>query len=706
MLLILPGCGGDDTPLGQGASSVAQARQPDGDAAFTVGLPAHDANVAFRMAGSSSDETFDGIGGLVDTAPLIYAYPEPQRSQILDYLFKPNYGQAIQVLKLEIGGDSNSTVASESAFQHRADSPPDVMNGYQTWMAQEALKRNPKIRIWGLLWGAPRWVGAICSRAGNAYLAKWAKLMKSQAGVPVHYLSAGQNEQTCEQGANRAGNTFDDAQNIASLRETLDRNGLREIRVIGYDGQGLPAESALAGQAPGNLYAVGVHYPGVWKAPLEWGPVDHAGDAVKALGIKYWASEDTDFQSLQPAPGKLTRQYNFRYLQQGLTLITNWSLIGAAYANMEYMERSENGSPPQMALYAQEPWSGHYTIYAPPFWSMAHTTQFTEPGWRYVRSASARLPKGGSIVSYRDGTEAAQDWTAVIETTDATDTQTIHLSFGSGFKTGNFSVFSSHADSQAYFENAGSFSMDDDGLTVSVKPHSIVTLSSLTGRAKGTAVDTAPASRPFPRVYSDTFNAYRAGETKIGYFAPVQGAFEIRPCAALRAGNCMTQAAAPDPIRWQYATVENPFMLVGNRDAGDATVKADVRLPDTQERTYGAIGGHAQLGNNRTDGTYTNAYGAFKGYDLRILGAGTWELAYTESGTRQVLASGQLTGSPTDWHRLQLAFASGKVAASIDGAVVSVQTADVDSLSTGMGALLSSYSPVQFDNFAMIESRL
>ena len=52
--------------------------------------------------------TFHGIGGLSGggaTSVLLRDYPEPQRSQILDYLFKPNFGASLQILKVEIGGD-------------------------------------------------------------------------------------------------------------------------------------------------------------------------------------------------------------------------------------------------------------------------------------------------------------------------------------------------------------------------------------------------------------------------------------------------------------------------------------------------------------------------------------------------------------------------------------------------------------------------
>lgn len=55
---------------------------------------------------------FDGIGGLSGggaTSVLLRDYPEPQRSTILDLLFKPNFGASLHILKVEIGGDAQST---------------------------------------------------------------------------------------------------------------------------------------------------------------------------------------------------------------------------------------------------------------------------------------------------------------------------------------------------------------------------------------------------------------------------------------------------------------------------------------------------------------------------------------------------------------------------------------------------------------------
>ena len=66
---------------------------------------------------------FEGTGALSAGASsrLLLDYPEPERSQILDYLFKPNYGAALQILKVEIGSDTNSTCGSEPCHMRGPD---------------------------------------------------------------------------------------------------------------------------------------------------------------------------------------------------------------------------------------------------------------------------------------------------------------------------------------------------------------------------------------------------------------------------------------------------------------------------------------------------------------------------------------------------------------------------------------------------------
>ena len=85
------------------------------------------------LDGNSSGRTFDGLGAVSAGASsrLLIDYPEPQRSRILDYLFKPGYGAALQRLKVEIGADVNSTDGSEPVIgaQPPITTPPGAMNG-------------------------------------------------------------------------------------------------------------------------------------------------------------------------------------------------------------------------------------------------------------------------------------------------------------------------------------------------------------------------------------------------------------------------------------------------------------------------------------------------------------------------------------------------------------------------------------------------
>src|SRR5690349_22397601 len=122
--------------------------------------PAHAATTV-TIDGNGGGRTFDGIGAISDgggNSQLLIDYPEPKRSQILDYLFKPNYGASLQLFKVEVGGDMNSTDGAEPSIQHtRTDESFD--RGYEWWMMEQAKARNPNIKLAALSWGAPGWIG-------------------------------------------------------------------------------------------------------------------------------------------------------------------------------------------------------------------------------------------------------------------------------------------------------------------------------------------------------------------------------------------------------------------------------------------------------------------------------------------------------------------------------------------------------------------
>ena len=148
---------------------------------------------------------FHGIGGLSGggaTSVLLRDYPEPQRTQILDYLFKPNFGASLQIFKMEIGGDAQSTDGSESSHQHDPWTI-DYKRGYEWWLLEEAKTRNPNITLYGLPWAFPRWVscnpGSLSNCSGNPYdrpeqtaeyIVNWVKGAKTVYGHNIDHVGS------------------------------------------------------------------------------------------------------------------------------------------------------------------------------------------------------------------------------------------------------------------------------------------------------------------------------------------------------------------------------------------------------------------------------------------------------------------------------------------------------------------------------------
>ncbi len=178
------------------------------------------AATAITVNGTSAGRTFDGIGAISGgggNSRLLTDYPAAEQTQILDYLFKPGYGADLQILKVEIGGDTNSTDGSESSIEHASGSI-NCSAGYNWWLMEQAKALNPAIKLYGLAWGAPGWIGGgnFWSTDMINYLVSWLNCAKSH-GLTINYLG-GWNER---------------GYNIAwyeQLRSTLNADGYSPCR--------------------------------------------------------------------------------------------------------------------------------------------------------------------------------------------------------------------------------------------------------------------------------------------------------------------------------------------------------------------------------------------------------------------------------------------------------------------------------------------
>jgi hypothetical protein len=119
-----------------------------------------------NIDGADPGPAFQGIGAISGgggNSRLLIDYPPGGRAQILDYLFSPHFGAALQMLKLEIGGGGFSSDGSEPSVEP-AGGQLDCGAGYEFWLARQALARNPAIKLYGLQWSAPAWLGPRPSR--------------------------------------------------------------------------------------------------------------------------------------------------------------------------------------------------------------------------------------------------------------------------------------------------------------------------------------------------------------------------------------------------------------------------------------------------------------------------------------------------------------------------------------------------------------
>jgi Glycosyl hydrolase family 59 len=87
-----------------------------------------------------------GGGTCRATSRLLPSYNETILGQLFDYMFLPNFAAALQIIKVEIGGDGQSTQGSEASHMH---TPTDLSceRGYEWLILTEAKKRNPNIKV-------------------------------------------------------------------------------------------------------------------------------------------------------------------------------------------------------------------------------------------------------------------------------------------------------------------------------------------------------------------------------------------------------------------------------------------------------------------------------------------------------------------------------------------------------------------------------
>uniref|UniRef100_A0A8C7T494 Galactocerebrosidase n=1 Tax=Oncorhynchus mykiss TaxID=8022 RepID=A0A8C7T494_ONCMY len=461
--------------------------------------------------------TFDGIGGLSGggaTSRLLVNYAEPYRSQILDYLFKPNFGASLQILKVEIGGDAQTTDGTEPSHMHY-ENDENFFRGYEWWLMREAKKRNPNITLIGLPWAFPGWVGHGKNWPYDfpditaSYVVSWILGAEQYHDLNIDYVGIW-NERNF------------DSKYIKLLRYTLDKSGLERVRIIASDNLWQPITYSLCvdQELAEAVDVIGAHYPGTTTV-------------IEALKTqkKLWSSEDYSTFNDEVGGGCWARILNQNYVNGLMTATISWNLVASYYEDLPF---GRDG-----LMTAEEPWTGNYVVESP-IWITAHTTQFSQPGWSYLQTVG-HLVHGGSYVAL---TDSKGNLTVVIETMVS-----IYLPI--------------------HYIYDGSF-------TLSLDVDEVYTLTTISTGQKGTYPD-PPASGPFPKVYFDDFNVANPSFSEAPDFADQTGVFEYYINLTDPGPHVFTlrQVVTQMPVTWA-TDADQTISVIGDYKWQNLTVMCDV----------------------------------------------------------------------------------------------------------------------------------
>ena len=448
---------------------------------------------------------YDGVGGVLGgggNARYLMDYPAAQRQQILKYLFKPDYGASLQILKLEIGGDADTSDGAEPSIEHTRGHI-NCHAGYELAIAKQAVRLNPGLRLYALQWAAPGWVGQRGGRFTTrdiGYLLDWLGCARRQ-GLRISYLGG-----WSESDSGKHQNWW------RSLRAALDHHGYRQVRLVAPDSTGANkwhyvGDSAIAVLGAHNACGKTSRLVSYTMCTSPWSANSRRDRSSQPM----WNSESGKLTAgatsgcTQPCAPALDRAVIRGFVDARLTGFLEWPVVDAMPASLPYENRG--------LVTADEPWSGSYQVNALT-WATAQLTQFAAPPgpggrvvWRYVSSAGGwldgRTADGSYVSLVRTNGGPASAWSTMIEATTATTTQraSFHIT-GGRLARATVHVWASNFDPSTdgpgqWFVRQPVIHPNKYGrFSLVIRPGWVYSLTTTTGQGKGTAASARLVSAP------------------------------------------------------------------------------------------------------------------------------------------------------------------------------------------------------------------
>lgn len=659
-------------------------------------------NMRYRGAGMVSANNSSRL--LLD-----YKWENPEAyREILEYIFGEE-GVGVNHLKLEMGSDINSSSGTEPAVMRNANEKADVTRGAGYQLAADAKEINPDLTLDMLWWSEPKWI----TEAKDVYAAryKWYKETLTLAyeiyGLKFDYVSAVRNERAADYEwvkylSKRLKSEKDCPYDYSKIKIV----GGEEVSTWSFADRMLEDEKLMDA-----VDVVGSHY------------TSSSTEAAKKLAEKYgkelWFSEASSpmnyAQGTYRFDGKnsgisdinggldIANRIIGMYPNGGMTLCEYQPVVSAYYDGVTYCQK-------QLIL-ADCPWSGYYMLDSGFFISL-HFSQFIKKGWAFVDSACYSDGKPGgdghaivdAVLSYMTAadTESGDYSTVIANSTSEAIEYTFRVS-GLEKACSSVNLWETRGpDSGSYDENYFKKiteitpKEDKDGYTytVSVKPCSIVTISTITPKKSEYINKTDRDRALLPLPYSDNFEYadYPGNYLSSRGYAPRYttdqgGAFEVE---ITEQGNRLVQQITSDTKADEWEWTPEPVTCFGDDRWYNYSLSVDVMLEKSDKPHENYVGAGLR---------YILACNGASGYWLKLYEDGSWSIMV--NSTEKV--KGKIESfEPYAMHSLKITAENNVITAYIDGTRIAEYTVNSGPLiGAGRGALYCSYNRNSFSNLLL-----
>ncbi|CAG2224562.1 GALC [Mytilus edulis] len=586
---------------------------------------------------------FDGIGGLSGggaTSVLLQNYPEQQRNEILDYLFKPNFGASLHLLKVEIGGDAQSTGW--------------IGNGTRDPYTDIELPAN--------------------------YIVKWVLGAKKYHNLTIDFIGIW-NEQAY------------DVKYIKLLRKVLDNNSLQHVRIVAADGGwGIVNDINNDSDLAKAIDYIGVHYPGT----------ESVMSAIQT-GKQLWSSEDYSTFNDNIGGGCWARLLNQNYVNGRFTGTISWNLIASYYDALPFARNGlmTANSPWSGSYVVNSPiWmSAHTTQFTLPGWKyLSHGSGVgkLKYGGSYVSLVS---PDGKDLTIVIE--TMSHDHSICVRPPLPAYTvaqQNITIQLGGSFAkitevTAWYSQLGFDGKNDTFMQKVD-IKVPNGLIHLRLDVDQVVTITTIKVGQKG-SYPNPPPSKPFPVPYKEDFEAY-AVSSQPKYLSQQLGAFEIQKSNGDH-GQILRQMVLETPVWWCKADYYNHTLnVIGDFGWTDISVSVDVQIGKENGTDGVFLAARVDKGGCQSfyaNGVFFYIFPASKMYYL------TYDLSRT-----QLVAKGPISNLQDGWNNLELIVEGYQLRGSVNGQLTFEHAIDKAPLSGFIGIGTSSYGIADFDNLHIFDT--